>query len=266
MECTYVGLDVGRNGVKVFTGDRTIHFPSVVGEWRDRKLVSRRDDDIEAVFAGERHFIGNLALNESEFWRYMMTDSKAHEDTRLLTLVAIHRAGLENVIVVTGLPVEHHSPEMKAKMRELLVGKWDIEVNGNKRSIRIVDVKVAVEGGAAFWSAPEDGLIRIIDAGSKTVNYVTMRNKRYVDRDSGTLPFGFNTNKTDNPRQMAARIAGELGKKWSADDSVWICGGRASELAELLRPYFPKSKAMVNPLFANAIGFYRVGSGTGGAP
>ncbi|CAM3958647.1 hypothetical protein L1N85_00050 [Paenibacillus alkaliterrae] len=94
------------------------------------------------------------------------------------------------------------------------------------------------------------------------MNYVTMRNKRYVDRDSGTLPFGFNTNKTDNPCQMAARIAGELGKKWATNDNVWVSGGRAKEMAELLRQYFPLVLTVENPIYANAIGFYRVGSGT----
>ncbi|CAM2950233.1 ParM/StbA family protein [Paenibacillus sediminis] len=263
MGVSHIGLDVGRNGVKSFDGVSTRFIPSVVGEWRDRRLQSRSNDDIEVLFRGERSFVGNLALNESEFWRYMMTDDKAHADTRLLALVAIHRAGLtDDVVVTTGLPVELHTPEAKAAMRNLLLGRWEIEVNGDPRVIRIHDVKVAVEGGGAFWSAPADGLIRVIDAGSKTVNYVTMRNKRYVDRDSGTLPFGFNTNKTDNPRQMTARIAGELGKKWSASDDVRICGGRAEELAKLLRDYFVNARAMANPLYANAIGFYRVGSGT----
>lgn len=257
-----LGLDIGRNGVKAYNGNRTFFIPSVVGEWRERRLESRRDDDIEVTFEGERYFVGNLALNESEFARYMMTDNKAHADTLLLALTAIHFAGQSVLNVTTGLPVELHTPDSKAAMRDLLRGKWDIEVNGEKRTIRIMDVKVAVEGGGAFWSAPADGLVRIIDAGSKTVNFVTMRSKRYVDRDSGTLPFGFNTNKTENPKQLAARIAGELGKKWSATDNVWICGGRAALLAELLRPYFTNARPMEQPLFANAIGFWRVGSGT----
>ena len=261
MEHHYIGLDIGRNGVKAYTGGQTLYIPSIVGEWRERRLLSRRDDDIETVFQGERYFIGNLAANESEFGRYMMTDDKAHFDTLLLALVSIHLAGRSNVSIITGLPVEHHRPDTKEAMRNLLKGQWDIEVNGNHRKIHIHDVKVAVEGGGAFWSAPQEGLVRVIDAGSKTVNYVTMRDKRYVDRDSGTLPFGFNTNKTDNPRQMVARIAGELGKKWSSTDLVLISGGRAEELTELLRPYFSKVQPLPNPLFANAIGFYRAGGG-----
>jgi len=258
----HISLDIGRKGVKTFDGLQTRYSPSVVGEWRDLKLKTRCHDDIEVVFEGENLFVGNLALNESEFGRYMMTDDKAHDDTRLLALVAIHQAGLTNVTVTTGLPVDQHTDDGKSAMRSLLLGWWDIEVNGDRRTIRIMDVKVAAEGGGAFWSAPLDGLVRTIDAGSKTINYVTMRNKRYVDRESGTLPFGFDTNKSENLKQMSARIAGELGKKWSADDVVRVCGGRAEELATILKPHFTQVSAMENPLYANAIGFYRVGSGT----
>ncbi|MGU3469877.1 ParM/StbA family protein [Paenibacillus sp. D51F] len=234
-----LGLDVGRNGVKAFNGNQTLFIPSVVGEWRERRLVSSREDDIEVMFRGERYFIGSLALNESEFHRHMMTDNKAHADTLLLALTAIHRAGMPNVHVTTGLPVEFHDPAAKAAMSDLLTGKWDIEVNGEARTIRILNVKVAVEGGGAFWSAPVDGLVRIIDAGSKTVNFVTMRDRRYVDRDSGTLPFGFNTTNADNPQQMAARIAGELSKKWEAGDNVFICGGRAAPSVGADPPILP---------------------------
>ncbi|CAM3958701.1 hypothetical protein L1N85_00045 [Paenibacillus alkaliterrae] len=126
----HIGIDIGRNGVKAFDGNRTLFIPSVVGEWRERRLQSRREDDIEAVFNGERFFIGNLALNESEFWRYMMTDDKAHADKLILALVAIHCAGLTDVVVTTGLPVESHRPETKKAIRELLIGRghWDITV------------------------------------------------------------------------------------------------------------------------------------------
>jgi plasmid segregation protein ParM len=101
--------------------------------------------------------------------------------------------------------------------------------------------------------------VRVIDAGSRTVNYVTLKDKRYVDRDSGTLPFGFGTTISGDLRQMAARIAGELGRKWRETDAVLVAGGRAEELAKELKQYFPQTETFTNPLFANAIGYYRIG-------
>lgn len=264
-----IGLDIGRSGVKVYTGTSMFTFPSIVGEGVERKLKSQYGEgSFEVHFLGEHYFIGPLAEHESDNWRYMLMDNKAHSDTLLLALVAICRAKLSDVTVVTGLPVVQHDDENKRNIRNLLIGNraglWDLTVNGERRVIRITDVKVAVEGGGAFWSAPQDGLVRIIDAGSKTINYVTMRDQRYNNRESGTLSFGFSTVSSDNPREMAKRIAGNLGgRNWKAEDAVLVCGGRARELADLLSAeFFPKAVPMNNPLYANAVGFYQAGRNT----
>lgn len=254
-----VGLDVGRSAVKIVTGARVFSFPSYLGEWRERKLLNTFEDDLEVEFQGQRYFAGTLAQNESEFARSMMTDEKDHADTRLLALIALHGVGASDVSLVTGLPVGLHDNARKQRMRELLLGRWEIIVNGERKTIYIHRVEVAVEGGAAFWIAPQGGLVRILDAGSKTVNYVTVRDQHFVDRESGTLPFGFDTNRSSDIRQMAARIAGELGKKWGNNDRIMIIGGRAAELQDYLHPYFPGAFAAKNPLFANATGFYQLG-------
>jgi plasmid segregation protein ParM len=270
MDC--IGLDIGRRGVKAVCGMKMFTFPSIVGEWRERKLVTDYGDNGFTVeINGQRYFVGVLAQYESNYWRYMMTDDKVHDDTLILALSAIHRAGLSDVTVVTGLPVKYHDAANKDAMKRLLLGnhtgRWDVTINGDRRIIRIHDVKVAVEGGAAFWSSPQDGLIRLIDAGSKTVNCVTMRDKRYNDRESRTLNFGWNTgsinsddDETIQSADFARRIAGEVGKlSWRSDNVVTVSGGRARELAEALKPHFPLSVPVNNALYANAIGFYRAG-------
>jgi plasmid segregation protein ParM len=264
-----IGLDIGRSGVKVYTGTSMFTFPSIVGEGKSRNLrTDYGDGSFEVLFDGESYFVGDLAQHESDYWRAMLTDDKANRDALILALTAIARAKLTDVTIVTGLPVAQHNEENKQRMRDLFHGKrggiWDLTVNGERKLIRIVDVKVAVEGGGAFWSAPQDGLVRIIDAGSKTINFVTMRDTRYNNRESGSLDFGFSTVSSDNPRQMANRIAGSLGgRNWKAEDTVLVCGGRARELADLLSAeFFPRAIPMNNPLYANAIGFYHAGRNT----
>lgn len=261
-----IGLDVGRSSVKIYTGTKMFSFPSVIGEWRNRNLQTDYGDNaMEGEFIGEKFFAGTLAQNESEYARSMMTDEKAHGDTLLLALIALHRAGYDDYMVVTGLPVKNHNQGGKQAMKDLLIGRHEITLNGIKRSVRIHRVEVAAEGGGAFWSNPQEGLVRLIDAGSKTINFITMRDRRYVDKDSGTLvdkdgnTYGFETNKTNDNRQLANRIAGELGRKWGRDDVVFVSGGKAEALAELLAPYFSNVRPLQNPLFANAIGFHRVG-------
>ncbi len=271
-----VGLDLGRRGIKVYTGLNFLSFPAVVGEWRKLKVASPSDygeGAYEGVFREDRFFAGVLAEQESEFARQMLIDDKAHPDSLLLALIALHQTGMSEFDVVTGLPVVIHDEVNKQNLINLLQGTHEIEVNGVRKTLSIKRVRVAVEGGAAFWSKPKEGLVRIIDGGSKTINYITMNNQRYVDKDSGTLPFGFDTNKSVNHRQMVTRIAGELGKKWGSQDRVYTVGGEAEVIAKYLRPYFPNTKVLHEEphieegnkfidlnKFANALGYYNIGS------
>lgn len=255
-----VGLDIGRHSVKVAAPGKLFSFRSLLGEWRERNLKNKpRPDDLEIEFEGRRYFGGSLAEDESAFVTTMMTDEKDHEHTLILALVALHRAEIHHAAVVTGLPVALHDDERKERMRKLLRGVWNITVNGVRRTIVIDRVEVAVEGGGAFWSQPTDGLVRIIDAGAKTTNYVTMRDRRYIDRDSGTLSEGCETAKTGDIDRFAAYIAGQVGRRWKQTDRVWVCGGMAEELAARLRTYFPRAEAMSKAQFANALGFYNAG-------
>lgn len=270
-----VGLDIGRRNVKVYDGVKFVHFPSVIGEWRDLKLKNDFGSKAFVVeFNGEKYFAGVLAERESEFSRQMLLEDKVHGDTLLLALIALWHfvdGNTERFDIVTGLPVNMHDNENKRRLMNLLIGDWIIRVNGVEKEIKINEVRVAVECGAAFWSNPRDGLVRLLDGGSKTINFVTMLDKRYVDRDSGTLSFGFDTNKSLDLRQLSARIAGELGKKWTKDDEVFVIGGQADNLVNLLKGYFPKIRKLHTGkwveldnmvdlnLFANAIGYFNIG-------
>jgi plasmid segregation protein ParM len=254
-------VDCGRSSLKLVCATKMFHFPAYIGEWRERKLKSTYGGEIELEYEGEKYFVGDLAKNESEFVRSMMTDSKAHEDTLLLVLTALHKAGASgSVKVMTGLPVDQHTDEEKEKLKTLLKGDHVVKVNGIEREINIDRVEVAIEGGAAFWSNPLPGKVRILDAGSKTVNYLTMQNKRYVDRESGTLPFGFDTNKSNDIKQISNRIAGEVSKKWKSNDKVLLVGGKAKELQHHMSRYFQDMEVAPNHLYANAKGFYKIGT------
>ncbi|WNF36385.1 ParM/StbA family protein [Bacillaceae bacterium IKA-2] len=255
-----VGLDIGRSSVKLFDGINVLNFPSIVGEWRDRNLKSSfSKNDLEVEFQGEQYFVGALAENESEFSRSMMTDNKCHDDTLILALTALHQANISACRVVTGLPIKSHDAVNKARLKSLLQGRHEIAVNGECKDIIIKSVDVAAEGGAAFWSDPRPGKVRLIDGGSKTINFVTMKDKKYVDRDSGTLDFGFETNKSVNDKQLIARIAGELGKKWSSNDTILTSGGKADVLADHLQVYFSNVSPIRDALYANAIGYHNIG-------
>ncbi|QOY37998.1 ParM/StbA family protein [Anaerobacillus isosaccharinicus] len=150
-----VGGDFGRRNVKIFTGQKMFHFSSVVGEARERNLDNGYvRGDLEVQFEGEKYYVGDLAERESDFRRYMMTKHKHHDDTKLLALTALHQAGVTEVRLITGLPVNSHKEENKKKLKQLLQDRHEITVNGEKKTIIIMSVDITVEGGLPFGANP----------------------------------------------------------------------------------------------------------------
>jgi len=265
-----VGIDAGNNEVKVAYQNGVDKFASAIGEYRERNIVNRHgDDDMIFEFEGRLGFAGTLALAESEFAGAIMGDSKAHEDAKLRILLALHRIKTAHNCfrIVVGQPIGKHNSEEKDAIKRMLIGTHELIVNKERKWITIDRVEVAAEGGVAFWSAPREGLLRIIDVGSATVNCATLLNKRYIDRDSFTLPFGFSTVKTRDMNELARGIFTQTSKKWSASDDVLTVGGIADQIAESLRKYYPRARSVsptldgevYPPIYANAIGMYTIG-------
>jgi plasmid segregation protein ParM len=149
----------------------------------------------------------------------------------------------------------------------MLKGWHTIVVNGIEKSFHIRNVECAAEGISSFWSNPQNGLVRILDIGSGTVNYSTVFDQRYIDKDSGTLSFGVNTNKSNNLQALARGIATHTLKKWSPQDRVFVVGGISDTILPHLKQYFPNVEVLypifnqqyINPIIANAIAFYIIG-------
>ncbi|MDP5274368.1 ParM/StbA family protein [Chengkuizengella axinellae] len=271
-----LGIDAGNHEVKVFGEKGAMKFFSDIGEYRERRLEqSFGDDDMIFEYKGRKGFAGSLARNESEFGGSMMGDTKAHEDGKLRVLLALHRycSDKEKVYLVTGQPIKKHQRDEKQKIKEMLLGRQIIQVNGESKSFVLMNVEVAAEGSASFWCIPKQGKIRIIDIGSSTVNLATIKDRKYIDRDSDTLPFGMNTNLSSSNEAIARAIAAETLKKWDSKDELYLAGGIARELQPEFEKYYrnvnvinPTYKAgastrMLHPVYANAVGFYHLARG-----
>lgn len=265
-----LGIDGGNNEVKVWGPKGAIKFPSDMGEFRDLNLKnSLATDDIIWEYLGNKGFAGTLAQNESEYSGVLMGDSKAHDEAKLRILLAIHRYCLDypNVQIVVGQPIGKHMDSEKDAIKGMLIGGHDITVNGVRKHIDIRKVEVAAEGGAAFWIAPEMGTVRIIDVGGGTINFATLKERRYIDRDSFTLPFGMKTGRLGlTPQAFTRTIALHALKKWNKEDNVRVIGGAAERICGFLTYYFPNAKVSrpihqgveAEPVYANAAGFYEI--------
>ncbi len=125
------------------------------------------------------------------------------------------------------------------------------------------------DGGLAnTWLAKQR--VRVVDIGSRTVNYCTINQRQYVDRDSGTLGYGIMElhNAEAAPgdaskEQFARRVAADLSKRWlrydPGTDLVLLTGGGALLLERWLRQHFPVYQLADDALFANAAGYYKMG-------
>jgi plasmid segregation protein ParM len=153
----------------------------------------------------------------------------------------------------------------------MLQGDHAIVINDERRNILIERVEVAAEGGVAYWSAPRKGLIRILDFGSGTVNGATLLDGKYVDRDSFTMAFGTETLDLSNAEAFVRAVFIKAQqKRWKRTDTILIVGWSAESMlqlvqkhyenAEVLRPRDPNREGLVyiSPVFANAVGMYRV--------
>lgn len=275
-----LGIDAGNHTSKV-AGDYGIDsYRTAICDWFERDIVEvHGKDDMEFSIDGRKGFAGTIAVYEDEFGGTgMYGDSKAHEDTKIRVLLAIHRyiekycPGTENVSLVTGQPIVSHKDAEKKKIIKMLEGTHEFTVNGKWRRIYIHDVAVGAEGSGAYWASPEAGTVRIIDVGSGTVNCATIIDKRYINNASDTFNFGMETvnNKDDLASIARGIIRGTTKLKWDKNDQVLICGGIAKEILSFIVKHYPSAHLLqpllqsgnkvtiADPVFSNAIGFYNL--------
>lgn len=241
-------------------------FPAEIGPGRPLRLANdllNTDIHLKTPDIGE-WFIGTLA-QESWGRRRMMTASKVHLDTKLLTLAAVARAvkahNDPDVELTIGVPVEFNTPQIRDEMQRLLIGNYDVGLNGEPIHFQIHAVRMIAEGPSAYAALcpGEMGIKRIIDVGSRTINFGSIQNGRYLDVESGTLDYGCDTEDSD-PQALAGRIAGDLSRIWKNFSSdTYVIGGGAIKHTQYLASYFPQLLNVANPQWVNARAFYAIG-------
>ncbi|WP_172373557.1 ParM/StbA family protein [Sporosarcina jiandibaonis] len=275
-----LGIDAGNHMAKVAGEYGIDSYRTAICEWFERDVVEIHGaDDMEFEIDGRKGFAGTIAVYEDEFGGgSMFGDSKAHEDTKIRVLLAIHRyiekysPGIENVSLVTGQPISSHKDAEKKKIIEMLKGTHELIVNKEWRRIHIHDVAVGAEGSGAYWATSGIRSARIIDVGSGTVNCATIADKRYINNASDTFNFGMETVNNKNDLASIARgiIRGTTKLKWDKNDIVLICGGISKDILPFIAKYYVSARLLepllknrgdvifADPVFANAIGFYNL--------
>lgn len=263
-----VSIDTGRDSIKPLNKKQ---FRSVVGDWQKRNLSN--DGNYEVEINNEKYFVGDLALSESVACREMATESKIHIETKILFLTALGlTATEENPFIITGVPIRQFTTETKENLEKLLCGNYIIRINNFPvKRICVNSITIAPEGGASFWYALsknqslEIGKKRIVDIGSRTINYATIDGKKYINKDSDTLQYGCLKLKDDRItlEQLAHKIVADLSKAWLEydpdNDLILLTGGGSILLGDILKRHFKKCQLIDDPIFSNVQGYYRMG-------
>jgi len=219
-----IGIDVGFGYTKVSYNSggkiKALSFPSVLGRAEHRANVSaglggkhRRVQSIE--IDGQRFFVGDDAIIDSRLISARQDAGRIGSlEERALMLAALARAGVENALVVTGLPVLwwDHRRDLVRSWR----GEHHIKINGRERVINVRQIKCAWQPLGSFYArylgddgratVNSDFLLKngfgVLDIGMNTTDLSGLVKMRPVSRYSGGVRAGV--------RDVLAAIAAEI--------------------------------------------------------
>ncbi len=258
-------IDNGRNATKIYipSKNEAIKFPSILGEWKDRtgfRDLKYGNYDLEIEVDNQKYYGGNLAEYECTWGTTLHTKTKDNKENLINILTALHLTVPEGMVkVITCQPIKVHTDENKQKIKDMLIGKKSITINGITKTFNILDVAVACESGVAAYSLSQiPSSLRLLDFGSATVNIASLRNKKFIRNESDTLFFGLETEEDINEERMAKKVISHSSKKWNSNDQVVLVGGGASKFHPYIKEYFPNTQIHPNAEFANVIGMWKV--------
>ncbi len=201
-----IGIDVGYGYTKVVTTHSSIIFPSRVGPARELSYSLKEGTDVmgETVeYEGERYFVGEKARHSDVTYTLMTRgwiESKMYGAllTSALTRAMNGRYALadpEEIIIVTGLPVDYMRDKTKA---EESLGKACDGIG-----LRITGINIIPQPFGSFFdmfydnngdiagSAPFLKRIGIVDIGYHTTDYILIEEaQRNIEKASGSVPTG----------------------------------------------------------------------------
>lgn len=262
-----LGIDAGNYETKVIGDNWIDSFYSFFGEYRERDLANKLDSlssDMWYEYKGRKGFAGTLALDESDFVYSRMGTSKAHEEMLIRVLIACHRAGELKYELSVSQPKEKFG-ERSQVIKEMLLGEHEFTLNGVTKRISIIKCDVVVEGAAAYILNPLPGTVRIIDIGSGTIHCITVKDGRFIDKLSITLPYGMETIQSKDPFELSRGIYNAT--RFDKEDTTMIIGASAEMMLEPINEYYinafclyPEHKEKkLSPKFANALSNYYFG-------
>lgn len=295
-----LGIDVGYGYTKVYPG--ALIFPSVYGNWRERRLESRSDpiNNMEIQIGNDRYFVGSLAIREGGISTHDKYNFNRHKIC-LLTAIALSQGNYSGSIV-TGLPISDlHLRGEIAKLK----GLYNVELDNTECEIEISEMLVFPQSGASYFDMllNEEGKVYshlgelkvgVIDIGEKTVDFCYLDRIGYVNEKSGSVPIGMSRahkrlmdklyyldinvllhqvpeylhkipeDTEIEYKALASEILDNISTRWNYRelDRIFITGGGGDTLYPYLQDRI-LCELVPDAQMSNARGFYKCGAARG---
>jgi hypothetical protein len=254
-----VSFDGGKYQVRVVHEDGQFSYLSKLYPYRELNLQNDlSENDLIIEFNGKTYMGGDLGEREGKIPIQFTDTSKSHPTTLIHLLVALHRLPNSFFKVVVGTPIKHRTEAEKHKLKSLLLGTQRITVNGRSKIIKIEDVEIGAEGASGFWSDPLMGEVQGLDFGSTTVNYYYMQDKKFINKKSGTFPYGAENAEMDSPEATMEAIYSQLSNKFNKNNPTQVMGGLAYTMIDAVQNYYPNAYVVKDPIFATSQGLYQI--------
>jgi hypothetical protein len=281
-----IGFDRGSNGIKVSYPNDTMYLPHLIGEGHDKIITSigkgKPINSIDIIVEGKRYFVGEKA-KDSFGQMVVFQKSHIHMATKVFLLSALALLPDNEFTVVLGLPIADFRTQRKDLAR-FMQGDYKVTLGGEEKRINVKCVSVYPQGVGALWSQYlnfNGNLYRevpdrcgIVDLGFKDMNFALLENGEFRDNQSWSFPIGLHTAlmaaipemngdytiNTLDPKKVPQKFYDNLQDKilnlinpyWKNQDfPIFMTGGGS---------YYVKiGQQLDNPVFANAIGFRKLG-------
>ena len=204
-----VGMDIGYANIKVLAdGGVKAIIPSIVGTPNEArfKLVGKDEYIIVQDAAGEMHNVGLGAIEQSRFTARQEDRGWIHTNEWDVLLRAalstLHKVGMTEALVVTGLPVAFFSQD-RDEMRKLIEGTHTIQLKDAAPVIinvtrclvipqgmgTVLDAGLDASGNIAN-PAVANGRVGVIDIGGKTTNLLHAHKMGDVAPETDSIALG----------------------------------------------------------------------------
>src|SRR5690554_2413080 len=145
-----IGIDIGFGFVKATDGQKQVIFPSVVGEGRNIRYNtginnSNIMDNLILQLEGNNYFVGDLANRQSDIVMSTLSQNRINSiehEVLFCTALGLLNPTIEGVNIVTGLPVNEYSDEMKEKLSQHIKGTHVFKLNNKPYLYNIKNCKV----------------------------------------------------------------------------------------------------------------------------